>query len=544
MEKVKSFFKKTIESIKNGIKEFPLTMIIAAFCTILISFNIIFEAWDEEGILKFIYAAVIFAIGTFFTEITKKEDKKSKMIMYILSFLIAIGFWAFAYAEDEVVLANALKIAISYCAILGTISVFILQKTSKLDFGEYIRELIISGTKVGITSTVLTIGSVFIYAVLSELFDLDYDVTEKIMLVLITCIYGLYALPRMIGLLKVEKKTDNKFFEGLFKYALGGIILVITAIIYAYILKIIFTLDVPSNVIYRITAVLFFFAAVTRTVVNSYEAKDFYGKIFKYLPYLFLPFIILQIYSLGARIVENGLTPVRYIGVMYIIFECIYLGLYKFKKEKLSNILLVFGVITCITLSVPFINMDKLSELNQISRAKTFFKVDDPENDLTDKQKAKVQGAYYYIEHNLDDGYSKIDELFTYEEQEIIENFEYKHQGNQPEREMEYMYRNNSIDVVNIENYSKLYEIDYYLSSNKENKLEDDYIYDLTEEKEINLKPVIDKIIENDVDDEKEYIYEYDIDENYHLIITYVSIEYARDGYIEYCSLNGYILEK
>ena len=515
MEKVKSFFKKTIESIKNGIKEFPLTMIIAAFCTILISFNIIFEAWDEEGILKFIYAAVIFAIGTFFTEITKKEDKKSKMIMYILSFLIAIGFWAFAYAEDDVILANALKIAISYCAILGTISVFILQKTSKLDFGEYIRELIISGIKVGITSTVLTIGSVFIYAVLSELFDLDYDVTEKIMLVLITCIYGLYAIPRMIGLLKVEKKTDNKFFEGLFKYALGGIILVITAIIYAYILKIIFTLDVPSNVIYRITAVLFFFAAVTWTVVNSYEAKDFYGKVFKYLPYLFLPFIILQIYSLGARIAENGLTPVRYLGVMYIIFECIYLGLYKFKKEKLSNILLVFGVITCIA-----------------------------QNDLTDKQKAKVQGAYYYIEHNLDDGYSKIDELFTYEEQEIIENFEYKHQGNQPEREMEYMYRNNSIDVVNIENYSKLYEIDYYLSSNKENKLEDDYIYDLTEEKEINLKPVIDKIIENDVDDEKEYIYEYDIDENYHLIITYVSIEYARDGYIEYCSLNGYILEK
>ena len=218
--------------------------------------------------------------------------------------------------------------------------------------------------------------------------------------------------------------------------------------------------------------------------------------------------------------------------------------LYKFNKEKLSNILLVFGAITCITLSVPFINMDKLSELNQMARVKTFFKVDDPENELTDKQKAKIKGAYYYIRSNLNDGYSKIDELFTYDQQEIIENFEYKHQGNQPEREMKYMYRNNSLDVVDIKNYSKLYEIDYYLSSNKENKLKDDYIYDLTEEKEINLKPVIDKIIENDVDDEREYIYEYDIEEDYHLIITYVSIEYAEDGYIEYCSLNGYILEK
>ena len=504
MEKVKSFFKKTIESIKNGIKEFPLTMIIVAFCTLLISFNIIFEAWDEEGILKFIYAAVIFAIGSFFTEVTKKEDKKSKMIMYILSFLIAIGFWAFAYAEDEVILANALKIAISYCAILGTISVFILQKTSKLDFGEYIRELIISGIKVGITSTVLTIGSLFIYIVLSELFDLDYDIAERIMIVLITCIYGLYALPRMIGVFKVENKTDNKFFEGLFKYA---------------------------------------FAAVTWTVINSYEAKDFYGKIFKYLPYLFLPFIILQIYSLGARIVENGLTPVRYIGVMYIIFECVYLVLYKFNKEKLSNILLVFGAITFITLSVPFINMDKLSELNQMARVKTFFKVDNPE-ELTDKQKAKIKGAYYYIRSSLNDGYSKIDELFTYDQQEIIENFDYKKQNSEPEKETKYMYRSKELDFVSIDNYSKLYNLDYYLSSYRSEALDEDYLYELEDNKFIDLKPLIAKLIENDVEDENEYLYEFDIAENYHIIVTYVNLNYYEDGSVDNCSIEGYILEK
>ena len=543
MEKVKSFFKKTIESIKNGIKEFPLTMIIVAFCTLLISFNIIFEAWDEEGILKFIYAAVIFAIGSFFTEVTKKEDKKSKMIMYILSFLIAIGFWAFAYAEDEVILANALKIAISYCAILGTISIYILQKISNLDFGEYIRELIISGIKVGITSTVLTIGSLFIYIVLSELFDLDYDIAERIMIVLITCIYGLYALPRMIGVFKVENKTDNKFFEGLFKYALGGIILIITTIIYAYILKIIFSLDVPSNVIYRITAVLFFFAAVTWTVVNSYEAKDFYGKIFKYLPYLFLPFIILQIYSLGARIIENGLTPVRYIGVMYIIFECVYLVLYKFNKDKLSNILLVFGAITCITLSVPFINMDKLSELNQMARVKTFFKVDNPE-ELTDKQKAKIKGAYYYIRSSLNDGYSKIDELFTYDQQEIIENFDYKKQDSEPEKETKYMYRSKELDFVSIDNYSKLYNLDYYLSSYRSEALDEDYLYELEDNKFIDLKPLIAKLIENDVEDENEYLYEFDIAENYHIIVTYVNLNYYEDGSVDNCSIEGYILEK
>lgn len=544
MEKVKSFFKKTIESIREGNKEFPLTIIICAICTFIISFNIFFETFDEEGLIKFLFAAVIFAIGTFFTEITKKEDKKSKMIMYILSFLIAIGFWTFLYAERESILSNAIKLSLSYGACLCAISVFVLQKESKLDFGEYIREVIVSGIKVGLTSTVLTIGAVFIYAVLSELFDLDYDVTERLMLVLITCIYGLYAVPRMIGLLKVEKKTENKFFEGLFKYATGGIILIITAIIYAYILKIIFTLDVPSNVIYRITAILFFFAAVTWTIINSYDSKDGYSKIFKFLPYLFLPFIILQIYSLGVRIIDNGLTPIRYIGLMYIIFECIYLVLYKFKKEKLSNILLAFAIITCITLSVPYINMDKLSEINQMARVKTFFKVDNPQKDLTDKQKMKIKGAYNYIKSNLNDGYEIIDGMFTYEQQEMIENFEYESAKANTIVDTKNLYRNNSLEYVDIKGYSKLYDFNYYLSSNKGKVYDGQYIYELEEDKTIDLKPIIDKLIDNDVDDEREYIFEYDIDEKYHLVITYASIEYADKDYIEYCSIDGWLLEK
>ena len=175
------------------------------------------------------------------------------------------------------------------------------------------------------------------------------------------------------------------------------------------------------------------------------------------------------------------------------MFECIYLGLYKFKKEKLSNILLVFGVITCITLSVPFINMDKLSEINQMARV---FKVDDPENDLTDEQKAKIRGAYYYIKNYLPDGYNKIDEIFSDDEQEIIINFNYKKQNSEPEKETKYMYRSKELDFVSIDNYSKLYNLDYYLSSYRSEALDEDYLYELEDNKFIDLKPLIAKLIE------------------------------------------------
>ena len=54
-------------------------------------------------------------------------------------------------------------------------------------------------------------------------------------------------------------------------------------------------------------------------------------------------------------------------------------------KKTLS--LIVSLLITLVLL----INMDKLSELNQMARVKTFFKVDDPENDLTDEQKDRIK---------------------------------------------------------------------------------------------------------------------------------------------------------
>lgn len=91
----------------------------------------------------------------------------------------------------------------------------------------------------------------------------------------------------------------------------------------------------------------------------------------KIMPIAFIPLIGLQVYSIGARIGENGITPVRYMGVMFIIFEIIAIVLSIVNKRKyLTNALLVAAVLMAISTILPVVNMEEISNYNQASRLK------------------------------------------------------------------------------------------------------------------------------------------------------------------------------
>ena len=80
-----------------------------------------------------------------------------------------------------------------------------------------------------------------------------------------------------------------------------------------YIIKIIVFKDMPSNQIFRILAALFILGCPIWTMVCNFKEDTIIDKINKLLPKLFIPFIILQIYSIGVRILENGITENRYL---------------------------------------------------------------------------------------------------------------------------------------------------------------------------------------------------------------------------------------
>ena len=90
-------------------------------------------------------------------------------------------------------------------------------------------------------------------------------------------------------------------------------------------IKIIVLRKIPANQIFRILAALFACGLPIWTMNSLWEKEEnTWQKIINKLPLAFIPFILLQIYSIWSRISANGLTEARYLCVMLVIFEIIY----------------------------------------------------------------------------------------------------------------------------------------------------------------------------------------------------------------------------
>ena len=550
MEKVKLFLKKSFDTIKNSIKSFPVTIITIVLTSLYLCGEVMWYISDEEDIVKLVFSAAIFAVGTYFAEVIAKDLRKEKITLYILSFLSAIGFYTVISNVEYTALYNVAKLSLCYIASLIIASVYIQFKDSKLPFESYYREVGISSIKVSLVYSIISIGVTLLAFIIYELFN--FGEMDRFLLILQILVAGFFYLPRMLYIFKVteEEKETNGFFEALYKYPVGLLICSAFVIIYLYMFKIIVSQGIPSNVIFRITAALFMVAAPSWTIINSYKLNNLYEKVFKILPLLFIPFILLQVYSVGVRISDYGLTPVRYLGVLFIIFEILYILVFQYKREKIHLVMPIVAVTLWIVLLAPVVNLDRLSQLSQIGRVKQYFKIENVENASYD-EKMRIYNAYHYLDY-LDNGDEILDSFLSSSERKAIENLKdttpvpYIRYDEDEDYPVSNTFTLRSYkDSVDVQGYSKVYKLDFsteYYHGRESNNQNFTFTEEIGDDKELDFKPIIDKLID-DYDKGIE-IYEFDLDEHNHVVITYANVEFVNKDFINHVSIEGWLLIK
>ena len=258
------------------------------------------------------------------------------------------------------------------------------------------------------------------------------------------------------------------------------------------------------------------------------------------MPIAFAPFVLLQIYTIGVRILNNGLTELRYIAVMLILFEIIYIAIYIKKREKVGACALVLIAMTIISVIIPGINMFKMSELSQYSILKKY----DSNIELSSEQKAKIKGAYNYL-RGSDNGERYIDKALTEEEKKEVANIENSFDDSG------YVGRqvisiNNELDYISISGYNRMYEIDDYNYSEKSIDNAFKNVKCENGNKSIDLSSIFaNGIKEGNLEDSIKNREIIQIDSNTAVILEYVYIIYNEDNEIvtQY-SIRGYLLEK
>lgn len=365
---------------------------------------------------------------------------------------------------------------------------------------------------------------------------------------------GFFYVPSVIySFSEINKRVDT-FSNILVKFVLFPMTILVFAIIYLYVLKILVLRDVPSNQIFAILSGLFILAVSTWTMMESQEEENLWYQISRKLPLLFIPLILLQIYSILVRIRQYGITPDRYMGVMWIILEIIYLIIYFWMHRYAGRMLGVIAAAMIIALLLPGINMYSVSISSQEKILSQYKKAEV----LSNETKKKIYGAYEYL-HDLHNSEKYLENKYTAEDLKAIEGF-YSEEDDRHYSSEIIIGIESYINDMDISEYSKMQIVQYDMSYNDPapnlNKLkltkresEDEIIT-------VNLEELIGNYVDyglEQIEKDGYYVsidsyymehYQINLDVDKVLIIRNFEIEYDKETKeVEYLELTAYLFQ-
>lgn len=553
--KIKEKIYNLLKTLKKSIEKFPLTIVAVLFLTLVYTINLDNDLIDITILENISLFIIIFASSAFLIEIILENKIKKRIIYYIIS-----AIWAtiltFAMNMEEGLLGMSKEVflfrvgRVTICYLIAVIVLAIYYNYKKLDktFEQYVTTTFIKIFKTSLIYGILAIGisiitAIFIYLILD---GESYILVARMEILLL----GIYYIPTILYCFYNQEEEIGKFAKIVIKYVLGTLVIAAFVIIYMYIIKIIILRDMPSNLIFRILSALFLIGLPIWTMILSFEEETTLDKINKKLPLLFIPFIILQIYSIGTRIQSNGITEPRYLCLMLIVFEIIYTIIYLIKKEKVSKILLVFVLFTVVSTIIPYINMFTISNLSQYNNLKIYKQ----KTEYSKEDKSKIYGAYRYLKYSSIEGEKYIDNYLTEEDQKKILEFNIKN-SSEKLNDIEYIYANKSLDYIEVEGYKKLYIIDSdSYNRNKENETINEifsnirfYVQENNYDIDVNILPLINEYIKQGykLDDYFEKNNELELDNNKKIILERIDLEYDdTTKKVSYYRISGYLLEK
>ena len=530
--------------LKKLFEKYPLTLILIYLVTFIWAIFMDTDFVRKEWFQKILMFAIVWAPGSFFAENFLEKGKK-RIGTYVVTAVISYIFVHFAFLdkfEDTLI-----KWLVCYISSLVAGSAFLIIKKSEKDFSEYVLKVAINVVKASFVYGIIALG----IAMILWIFDvLIWDITSQYIGNIEILIFGIFYSTEIIySLINLDEEV-NKFFKNLVKFVLMPLLISAFAIIYLYIIKILLLRDIPKNQIFRIATALFVVGGFIWTTMNYFKEEGTIYKISTKLPIIFSPFILLQIYTMGIRIVKNGVTPLRYAGMVFVLFEICYILVYILKKEKIQNLILVADVLLIITILVPGINAFDVSDFSQINNLKIL----NQKTDLNDQDKAKINGAYYYLK-DTKKGKKYIKDNLSQDQIDQIKQFNTSNSNNYRYRDYEYIYLNKK-NNININGYNYLTTVE---SLNNDNKNFEKAFTDVKFRNNDNntvvsanltnkVKEYI-KIYENEGKDKLEKYFEehseIQIDQNKKLVLYNFSIRYGEtENEIDYYNIRAYLMER
>ena len=397
MNKVKTMLKGISEYFKRVVSRFPVTMALVLLVAVTASVFI-----DQSGSLgkfmenKGLPFLLVWGIGTYFIESYLPEKKAVRWCGIAATGVTAAILTHFTNSPSEMTRGISSHWTTAYVIVLISLGIYRNYRTSGLPFNQYCIRVVHELSRLAIICAITGLGIVLVMATFVELI-----LNGQHFMLILRAEFLVMGILVGSGLLDAQIHTDRelpRFFIVIVKYLLMILLVTAFAIIYGYILKIIITRIVPSNEIFRILAGLFIIGLPIWTLIGTFERDHFLVRIGVKLPWIFIPFLFLQGYAIRERILAYGLTPLRYLCLMLMLFEVIYIAVYTLRRRETAIMLPVIAFMAVICLIAPGINMFSISNRSQKAIFDRYISADF--SDLSEEDQSSLAGSYYYLAGN------------------------------------------------------------------------------------------------------------------------------------------------
>lgn len=551
--------KESILFLADMFKEYPFTLGIIMAIAIL---NMIFMEGDQLKDARKIYEnlniyLIIFGAQSLFVEEHfskyRKNEETTPLIYWIgeaASFVIAIPatyLIKMDTGEFNRVSDFSGRFFGVYSGVLVVLAIYHMYKRLEEKFETYCIKAFGACFKSSIIYGLFALGIAIIVLIFEELIA---DTGHFLARAEIFLAAGIY-VPMILSCLSKAGEEIGKFAKVVFLYVLQPLLLVAFLIIYIYIFKIIFTMTLPSNEVFEILAFLFAIGMPIWTMAMAFNDTEYENKLSllaKFVPYAFIPFIILQCICIGLRIKNYGVTEERYFAVALIVFEVLYFVFYILqvilKKNLIALSLFVACAMSVVIFVLPFVNVYDVSLNSQMARLEQMLKIENP----TDKEKGSIYGLYNTIKSMGGNGKLALLEKYSQEKIETIVGYSEFNKGDYYPREYISIRILREGNEFVIEPYCYMIKVQTDVTNPA--KSEDIVVTDRNEEFSYIINPFVEDMIKNP-DNTQNYYREYspdgvfELDDHTGFICTNGNVRIQEETLeIQDCFLEGYILLK
>lgn len=432
MEKEKEVTMKIIQSVTNQLKNtrvsfqrFPLSML----CALLFAISTIYMnhmGKDPVTILSGFSSAfsMVMVLGVFLflaTDLIRdsyeaswiKSHDSFKMVLYIFDLAILASMYvtirpslaAASYDSTWYLYFGVLVATMVACTFLGR-----LHSPDK--FEQYVGRIFQIESIALVYSMVLYGGlSAVLFAVV-HLFGISlYDAIYVDLLILI---FGPFQAGVFLAGFPKNLSNDPSIqgtsFKVLIQKLLTPLLLVYTAILYLYFIKMFINQEIPSNLI-RNLFIWYGIVSVACLFFHSAYQEDMTSRaMLRFYPALVVPSILVYFYALVLRIQDVGFTEPRYMGLVFGMYVFICLVYFIWRKGRDNRVLPMILVIFLLLGTIGPQGMVSVSRRSQEKRLEGYLLKNDmlkngkivAKSNIKEEDKAQISSIVSYLLNTYD----------------------------------------------------------------------------------------------------------------------------------------------